>query len=121
MEKPPYVFRVITHFIVMAVEKRDLRFDYITRLTLEIGSELPKGKYSMELIEPFQPKCRGGEKLSKLKSLDHKDIDSILAFRGSNGEKNARLEIRGKTPDTTITVKCKKFEGILGWNKKRSQ
>ena len=119
MEKPPYVFRVITDFSVKAVEKRKPRIDYITKLTLEIGSELPKGKHFLELIKPFQPLCRGGEKLSKLNSLDYKDIDSISAFHGSNGEKNARIEIQGKVPGMIIIVKCKRIEGVPRWNKKQ--
>lgn len=120
MEKPPYTFHNITNFSVIDVESKDPRFDYITKLTLEIGSEIPKGKYSLELIEPFQPLWRGGEKLSKLKSLDHKDIESISASRYSNGEKNECIKIKRKSPCTTISVRCKRIEGIPGWNGKKS-
>jgi hypothetical protein len=116
MEKPPYVFRVITDFSVRAVEKKDPRIDYITKLTLEIVSELPKGKHSLELIKPFPPLGRSGKKLSMLKSLDHKDIKLISAFRGSNGEKNACIEIQMKTPGSTVFIRCKQIQGIPGWN-----
>jgi hypothetical protein len=116
MEKLPNTFHYITHFSVEYVNKKYPRFDYITKLTLKIESELPKGKYSLTLIEPFPPKCRGGEKLSKLQSLDHKEIESISPFPSSNGEKNERIEIQRKASGTTIFVKCKRIEGIPGWN-----
>jgi hypothetical protein len=120
MEKPPYVFQVINDFSIKAVEKKKPRIDYITKLTLEIGPELPKGKHSLELIKPFPPKCNGGEKLMKLKSLDHEDIESISACRYSNSEKNACIRIKRKAPGTTISVKCKRIEGVPGWNEKKS-
>ena len=119
MEKPPYVFRIITYFSVGSVEKKNPRIDYITKLTLEIGSELPKGKFSLELTKPFQPLCRGGEKLINLQYLDHNDIESISTFRGSNGEKNARIEIQMKEHGSTIYVKCRRIEGIPGWNERQ--
>jgi len=112
MEKSPNIFRDITYFSVGDVEIRDPRIDYITRLTLEIGSELPKGKYSLELIKPFQPLCRGGEKLNKLKSLDHKDIDSIWTFPKPDNKEWARIEIRGKMSDKTIFIKCNRIQVV---------
>lgn len=112
MEKPPFTFKDITHFSVKDVENKDTRFDYITKLTLEIWSELPKGKYSLKLIKPFPPLLRGGEKLIKLKSLDHKDIESISASRYSNGEKNECIKIHGKKPDKTIFIKCNRIQGV---------
>jgi len=118
MGKHPYTFRDITHFSVGDLEKKDPRIDYITNLTLKIESELPKGKYSLKLIEPFPPKCRGCEKLSKLRSLDHIEIESISTFPNSNGKKNARIEIIRKASGTPISVRCKRIEGVPGWNEK---
>jgi len=119
MEKPPYTFQDITYFSVGDVEKKDPRIDYISKLNLEIGSSIPHGRYSLNLIKPFPPLGREGKNLNVLKSLRYDEIESISAFRGSNGEKNARIEIHRKDSGTTISVKCKRIEGIPGWNAKQ--
>lgn len=112
MEKPPLEFKKITHFSVPDTEKVDPRIDCITRLTLEIGSELPKGNYCLELTKPFPPLCRGGQKLKKLRSLRHDEIEYISAFPKHDGNKSARIEIYLKTHDPTIVVKCVQIEGL---------
>ena len=118
MEKPPYFFQDITHFSVVDVEKRNPKIDYISRLNLEIKSSIPHGRHSLSLVKPLHPLDREGEKLNVLKTLCHDEIESILAFRGSNGEKNARIEIIRKAPGTTISVRCKQIEGVPGWDEK---
>jgi hypothetical protein len=116
MEKPPYEFRKITHFSVGDVEKVDPGIDCITRLTLEVGSELPNGKYSLRLFKPFPPLGRAGGNLSKLRSLLPEDIESISAFRKPDAKKSARIEIYMKTCATTVVVKCERIEGVAGWD-----
>ena len=118
MEKPPYTFQDITYFSIGDVEKRDPRIDYISRLNIEIGSSIPNGRYTLSLIKPFPPLGKEGKYLNDLKSLRYDDIESISAFRSSNCEKNARIEIQMKSPGSTIFIKCKRIEGIPVWNEK---
>lgn len=116
MERPPYIFRTITHFSVTDVQTYDPRLDEITRLTLEIGSKIPPGKYPLILIGPFPPYGRPGEDLTRLSSLGAGDINEIWAFRRPDDGEHARVEIRGKTPGTSIFVRCKRIEGVPGWD-----
>lgn len=114
MEKPPYVFRVITHFSVKNIEKYDPRMENIPKLTLEVGSKSAPGTYPLVLIGPFPPFGRSGEDLDKLASLRAEDIESIWAFRRPDDGQWARIEIRGKAPDTSVFVRCDVIEGVPG-------
>jgi hypothetical protein len=116
LEKPPYRFQAITHFSVGNVEKPHPRIDNITKLTLEIGSKIPPGRYPLVLIKPFPPLGRPGKELDGLASLHAEDIESIWAFRKPDDGQWARIEIRGKAPDTTIFVNCEQIEGVPGWD-----
>jgi len=116
MEKPPYIFQDITHFLVRDEEKRDLRIDYIAKITLEIGSSIPPGRFSLDLIKPFPPFGREGTQLSTLRSLRAEDIESIQAFRKTVNGKKARLEIGRKASNTNIIVKCERIEGVPSRN-----
>jgi hypothetical protein len=118
MEKPPYEFKVITHFSVRDVEKAKPRIDYIARLSLDIESSIPNGRYSLILFEPFPPLCRGGENLNKLKFLHADDIECISVFRSPDEIKSAHIEIHMKTSDTTI-LRCKHVKGVPGWDDKQ--
>ena len=116
MEKPPYIFQNITHFLVRDEEKRDPRIDYIAKITLEIGSNIPPGRFSLDLIKPFPPLGREGTQLSKLRSLREKDIKYIWAFCKTINGKQARLEIGRKASNTNIVVKCERIEGVPSRN-----
>lgn len=120
MEKPPYIFKAITHFLVKNVEEVDSRIDCITKLTLEIGSQIPPGRHSLTLIKPFPPFGRKGTNLSMLESLRAEDIESIWAFRRTNSNKCARVEIRRKGDDPTVPVRCERIEGVPGRDKRQS-
>ena len=113
MEKSPYRFQVITHFSVRDVEKYGPRFEEITKLTLEIGSTIPPGRYPLVLIKPFPPLGRPGKELDRLASLRLEDIESIWAFPKPDDGEWARIEIRGKI---TIFVKCERIGGLPGWD-----
>jgi len=113
--KPPYEFKIITNFSVGDVEKVDPRTDCITRLTLDIGSNIPNVKYSLILIKPFPPLYRDSENLNTLRSLHPEDIEYISAFRKPDDKKSARIEIYRKTPDTNIVVGCERIESVPGW------
>jgi len=112
MEKTPYIFRAITDFSVEDVEKVNPRIDCITKLTLEIGSQIPPGRYSLVLIGPFRPLGRAGKNLRILKSLRAEDIESIWAFRRTDSNKCARIEIHRKGDDPTVPVRCERIEGL---------
>ena len=116
MEKQPYTFKDITNFRFGKEEKRDPRIDYIIELPIEFVSNIPSGKYSLRLIKPFPPLCRAGKKLSTLRSLRTKEIESIQAFRESVNGKQAHLEIRGKAHEKNIVVKCERIEGVPNWD-----
>jgi len=116
VEKPPYEFKIITHFSVGEVERVNNRIDSIASLILEVGSELPKGKYCLKLIKPFPPLQRAGMKLEKLRALRHQDIDHISVFRNPTEERSARVELYLKVPKTSIVVSCKRIQGVPGWN-----
>ncbi len=118
MERPPYIFRAITHFSIGDVEKYDPRLDEITKLTLEIGSKIPPGRYPIVLIQPFAPLGRPGEDLIKLAALRADGINSIWVFRKPDDVEWARVEIRGKAPGTSIFVRCKRTEGVHGWDER---
>jgi len=121
MEKPPYIFQAITHLSVKDVEKVDPRIDCITKLTLEIGSDIPHGRYTLVLIKPFSPVGRAGKKLRILKSLRAEDVESICAFPKPDNGKWERLEIRGEIPDMSIIIRCEQIKGVPGWAEKESQ
>lgn len=121
MEKPPYEFKAITSFSKVKVEKAHPKIDCIKKLTLEIGSSIPNGRFSLVLIEPFPPLGRAGENLSKLMSLQADDIEYIQAFRKTDGKISARMEIHRKNSDKIVVVKCKRIEGVPGWDGKHSQ
>ncbi len=114
MEKPPYRFQIITYFSVGDAEKYDPRFEEIKKLTLEIGSKIPAGKYPLVLVKPFPPFGRPDGELDRLASLHTEDIESIWAFRKPDDGEWARIEIRGKAPGTTIFVYCERIEGVPG-------
>jgi hypothetical protein len=116
MEKPLYRFQAITDFSVGNAEKSHLRIDSITNLTLEIGSNIPPGRYRLVLIKPFPPLGRLGKELDRLASLHAEDIESIWGFRKPDEGQWARIEIRGKAPDTTIFVNSERIEGVPGWD-----
>jgi len=117
MERPPYIFQVITHFSFGNVEKFDPKIDCITKLTLEIGSMIPPGRYTLVLIKPFPPLGRPGKELDRLASLHAEDIESIWAFPKPDDGEWARIEIRGKI---TIFVNCERIEGVPGWDQTQS-
>jgi hypothetical protein len=117
MERPPYIFRVIAHFSVGNAEKPHPRIDCVTRLSLEIGSKILPGRYSLVLIKPFPPLGRPGEELDRLASLRAEDIESIWVFRKPDDGKWARIEIRSKTPETTIFINCERIDGVPGWDR----
>jgi hypothetical protein len=108
MEEPPYIFQGITDFSVDDVEKVDARVDCIRKLTLEIGSKIPAGRYSVVLSEPFPPFGRAGNRLKKLRSLRAMDIESIWAFPRPDDGKRARLEITATNGDRTI-FRCRRI------------
>jgi hypothetical protein len=114
MEKPPYIFSDITHFSIREVEKYGPRFEEIRKLALEIASKIPPGRYPLVLIKPFPPLGRPGKDLDRLTSLHAEGIESIWAFPKPDDGQWARLEIRGKAPDTTIFVNCVRIEGVPG-------
>jgi hypothetical protein len=118
MEKPPYTFQGITHFSTQ-VERYGPRFDGVKTLTMEIGSNIPPGRYSLVLIKPFPPLGRPGEELYVLASLRSGDIDSIWTFRKADDGQWARVEIRGKSHRPTIFVGCERIEGVPGWDEKQ--
>jgi len=116
MERSPYSFQAITHFSVRDVEKYGPRFDEIRKLTLEIGSKILPGKYPLVLIKPFPPLGRPGKDLDRLASLHAEGIESIWAFPKPDDGERARIEIRGKAPNTTVFVNCERIEGVPGWD-----
>jgi len=113
MEKPPYIFRAITHFSVVNVDTYHPRLKEIKTLTLEIGSKIPPGAYPLVLIKPFPPFGRPGKELAKLRSLRVEEIESIWAFRTSDDGHSSRLEIRGKA---NVFISCDVIEGVPGWD-----
>lgn len=115
MKKPQYNFQDITHFSIVNIEKREPRIDYIEKLTLEIGSNIPPGRFSLGLIEPFPPLGREGTQLSKLISLQKRDIKYILAFCETVNGKKARIEI-GRKDYNIIVVKCERIECVPSRN-----
>lgn len=115
MEKPPYIFGNIVHFTVGNIEKHSPRFEEIEKLTLEVASRLPRGRYPLTLIKPFPPFGRPGGDIGKLRSLCAEDIDSIWVFDKPDDGHWARIEIHGKAPATTFFVKCVRVEGVPGW------
>ncbi len=116
MERPPCIFRSITRFSVADVQTYHPRLDEIARLTMEIGSTTTSGSYPLILIEPFPPYGRPGDDLSRLTSLAAADIDEIWVFRKPDDGEWARVEIRGKTPGTSLFVRCRRIGGVPGWD-----
>lgn len=114
MEKPPYILREITDFSILQVEPYTRRLKEIKQLTLEIGSKLVPEKHPLVLIKPFPPLGRPGKDLERLASLGPEQIDSIWAFRKTDGHPWPRVEIRGKAADESIilTIRCNAIEGV---------
>ena len=119
MEKPPYIFRDVTHFAVGTAERSHPRIDYITKLPLEIESKISPGRHPLVLIKPFPPLGRAGKELDKLASLHAEDIESIWAFRKPDDGQWARIEIRGKRHRPSIFIGCERIEGVPGWDEKQ--
>jgi hypothetical protein len=116
MEKTPYRFEAITHFSVGNVEKYAPRIDNITKLTLEIGSKIPPGRYPLVLVKPFPPFGRPGKELDRLASLHAEDIESIWVFPRPDDGEWARIEIRMKSAPPRF-FDCERLEGVPGWDK----
>lgn len=112
MEKPPCIFRGITHFSIADVQTYHPRLTEIARLTMEIGSKGASGRCPLVLIEPFPPYGRPGEDLSRLTSLAAADINESWVFRKPDDGEWARVEMRGKALGTNIFVRCKRVEGV---------
>lgn len=121
MEKPPCVFRSITHFSIADVQTYHPRLTEIARLTMEIGSKVLSARCPLVMIEPFPPYGRPGEDLSRLTSLAADDIKEIWVFCKPDDGEWARVEIRGRAPGTSIFVRCKRIESVPGWDGKQSK
>lgn len=116
MERPPYIFQLITDFSVADMEKADPRINSIRKLTLRIGAKIPHGEYPLILIKPFPPHGRAGKELDRLMSLHAESIESIWAFPKPDDGEWARIEIRGRVPSATVFIKCERTEGVPGWD-----
>jgi len=119
MEKPPHIFWNLTHFAVANVEHYGSRFEEVKKLSLEIESEIPLGRYPLVLMKPFPPHGRPGENLAKLRSLGADNIESIWVFCTPDDSQSARLEIRTRTPGPTFFVRCARVAGVPGCNEKQ--
>jgi hypothetical protein len=106
----------ISHFSVRDVEKYSPRSDGIRTLTLEVGSRMQSGSYSLVLIKPFPPFGRPGAELDALRSLPKEDIDSIWGFCRADNGPGARIEIYGKAHRPIMFVTCERIEGVPGWD-----
>jgi len=104
----------ISHFSVRDVEKYSPRSDGIRTLTLEVGSRMQSGSYSLVLIKPFPPFGRPGADLDALRSLPPEDIGSIWVFRKADDGQGAHIEIRGKPRRPITFVWCDRIEGVPG-------
>lgn len=104
MNKPPYCFKLLTHFSVINVVKN---LNQIEQLTLEIESN--GSKHSLVLIEPWPPFSRPIKKrLDDISGLCVKDIDSVCAFKDSN---IIRIEITKKNKEIE-SIRCKDIKGL---------
>lgn len=114
MEKPPFRFEDITHFSIGGVEKPNPRIHHAVKLSLEIGSRIPSGKYSLTMIEPFPPFGRLSPDLAKLRSCQEESIRSIWVFPPSSDERSpggARVEITTTAGERAI-FRCKEIQGL---------
>lgn len=113
MEVKPQIFDSITHFSISNVKKYHPYFDVIKEIAIEIETR-NHGKHSLILFKPFPPLGRPGDKLDILKSLKDKPevIESIWVFQKRDDVKKARIEIRGKVPNTNIFIKCDRIQGL---------
>ncbi len=106
----------ISHFSVRDFEKYGPRSDGIRTLTLEVGSRMQSGSYSLVLIKPFPPFGRPGADLDALRSLHPDDIESVWVFRKTDDGPGARIEIRGKPRRPITFVTCERIAGVPGWD-----
>ncbi len=117
MEKPPFIFQAVTHFSIVRVEKRSPRSDNITKLTVEIESRIPLGRYPLVLRRPFPSLGRPGKEMDRLASLRAEDIESIWVFPERDDSQWARIEIQGKPTRPNVVIRCDLIDGVPGWDK----
>ena len=103
MNKPPYCFKLLTHFSIINVVKN---LNRIEQLTLEIESN--GSKHSLVLIDPWPPLNRPSYRLDDILELFVKDIDSVCAFKDSN---IIRIEITKKNKEIK-SIPCKDIKGL---------